>query len=74
MTGSLRTNHRNRAPPARAKIETLDRYLWDKGAQGYLADVLCAVHRKWELAFHLSSDHRRIDVDFPRDLNKARRR
>lgn len=53
-------------------FDTLEKYVWRHGVQGYLADVLCAVHRKWELAFHLSSDHRRIDVDFPCDLNKAR--
>lgn len=53
-------------------FEALEKYLWQRGAQGYLADVLCALHRKWELAFHLSSDHRRIDVDFPCDLTRAR--
>jgi choline kinase len=52
---------------------SLDRHAWLTGIQGYLADVLCALHRKWELAFHLSSDHHRIDVDFPQDADKARR-
>ncbi len=42
------------------------------GTQGYLADVLCAHHRRWELAFHLSNDHQRVEVDFPCDLAKAR--
>jgi choline kinase len=51
---------------------TLDRHVWQHGIQGYLADILCAVHRKWELAFHLSPDHDRIEVDFPCDLARAR--
>lgn len=53
-------------------FDTLEKYVWQHGIQGYLADVLCATHRKWELAFHLSNDHRRIEVDFPRDLTQAR--
>jgi choline kinase len=52
---------------------TLEKHVWQHGIQGYVADVLCAVHRKWELAFHLSSDHRRVEVDFPCDLTLARR-
>jgi choline kinase len=51
---------------------TLDSYTWQHGLQGYLADVLCAMHRKWELAFHLSNDHQRIEIDFPCDLTRAR--
>jgi choline kinase len=51
---------------------TLDRHVWQHGIQGYLADVLCAVHRKWELSFHLSADHDRVEVDFPCDLARAR--
>jgi choline kinase len=51
---------------------TLEKHVWQHGIQGYLADALCAYHRKWELAFHLSSDHRRIEVDFPCDLARAR--
>jgi choline kinase len=53
-------------------FDTLERHAWQYGLQGYVADVLCAVHRKWELAFHLSTDHRRVDVDFPYDLARAR--
>lgn len=53
-------------------FETLEKYVWQHGVEGYLADVLCAYHRKWELAFHLSSDHRRVEVDFPYDLARAR--
>jgi choline kinase len=52
-------------------FETLERHVWQQGIQGYLADVLCAYHRKWELAFHLSNDHHRVEVDFPCDLAKA---
>ncbi len=53
-------------------FEHLDKYAWQRGLDGYLADVLCLTHRKWPLAFHLSADHRRVDVDFPRDLDRAR--
>jgi len=53
-------------------FDMFDKYVWQHGIQGYLADVLCAYHRKWELAFHLSSDHARVDVDFPCDLSRAR--
>jgi choline kinase len=53
-------------------FETFEKYVWQHGIQGYLADVLCAHHKKWELAFHLSNDHRRIEVDFPCDLQQAR--
>jgi choline kinase len=53
-------------------FETLTRHIWQHGVHGYLADVLCVYHRKWELAFHLSSDHRRVEVDFPCDLYRAR--
>jgi choline kinase len=51
---------------------TLENYVWQHGIQGYLADVLCHYHRKWQLAFHLSQDHRRVEVDFPCDLARAR--
>ncbi len=51
---------------------TLEKYAWQRGIQGYLADVLCALHKKWGLAFHLSQDHHRIEVDFPCDLLRAR--
>ncbi len=50
----------------------LERYAWQHGLAGYLADVLCALHRRWELAFHLSSDHDRVEIDFPCDLTRAR--
>jgi choline kinase len=50
----------------------LERHVWGHGIQGYLADVLCVVHRKWDLAFHLSADHDRVEVDFPCDVLRAR--
>jgi choline kinase len=53
-------------------FDILERHVWQHGIQGFLADVLCTYHRKWDLAFHLSTDHRRVDVDFPRDLMRAR--
>jgi choline kinase len=52
---------------------TLEKHVWQHGIQGYVADILCATHRKWELAFHLSTDSRRVEVDFPCDLNYARK-
>ncbi len=53
-------------------FSTLEKHVWQHGIQGYVADVLCAAHRKWELAFHLSNDHHRIEIDFPCDLTVAR--
>jgi choline kinase len=53
-------------------FEMLEKHVWQHGIEGYVADVLCTTHRKWELAFHLSSDHRRVDIDFPCDLARAR--
>ena len=53
-------------------FDMMERHVWQHGIGGYVADVLCTTHRRWELAFHLSSDHRRVDVDFPRDLARAR--
>jgi choline kinase len=68
FTGAVRFS----AEGSRQLFDTLEKHVWQHGIQGYLADVLCAVHRKWELAFHLSADHRRIEVDFPCDLERAR--
>jgi choline kinase len=53
-------------------FDTLSRHVWHHGLSGYVADILCQLHRKWELTFHLSDDHRRVDVDFPYDLARAR--
>jgi choline kinase len=61
------------AEGSRQFFDTLDKHVWQHGIQGYVADVLCAMHRKWELAFHLSNDHHRIEIDFPCDLTVARK-
>jgi choline kinase len=53
-------------------FDSLARHVAQHGIQGYLADVLCTHQRKWDLAFHLSNDHQRVDVDFPCDLTRAR--
>jgi choline kinase len=72
FTGMVRCS----AEGSRQLFEMLEKHVWQHGPAamvgGYLADVLCTTHRKWELAFHLSSDHRRVDVDFPCDLARAR--
>jgi choline kinase len=68
FTGSVRVS----AEGSTQFWDTLEKYVWQHGVQGYLADVLCAYHRKWQLAFHLSSDHNRVEVDFPCDLARAR--
>jgi choline kinase len=68
FTGAVRFS----AEGSRGFFDTLDKHVWQHGIQGYVADVLCAYHRKWELAFHLSADHRRVEVDFPCDLDRAR--
>jgi choline kinase len=57
---------------SRQFFETLEKHVWQHGIQGYLADVLCTYQRKWELSFHLSTDHRRVEVDFPCDVARAR--
>jgi choline kinase len=67
FTGAVRFS----AEGSRQFFETLERHVWQHGIKGYVADVLCTYHRKWELAFHLSTDHRRVEVDFPYDLARA---
>jgi choline kinase len=67
FTGAVRFS----AEGSRGFFDTLEKHVWQHGIQGYVADVLCAYHRKWELAFHLSADHRRVEVDFPCDLDRA---
>lgn len=68
MTGMVRFT----ADGSSQFFEMLDHHVWRFGIEGYLADVLCTVHRKWELAFHLSQDHRRVEIDYPYDLDKGR--
>ena len=53
-------------------FDMLEKHAWQHGIKGFVADILCAAHRKWPLSFHLSADHRRVDVDFPCDLARAR--
>jgi choline kinase len=53
-------------------FDMLEKHVWQHGIEGFVADILCTTHRKWPLAFHLSADHRRVDVDFPCDLARAR--
>jgi len=72
VLGEFTATVRFSAEGSRQFFETLEKHVWQHGIQGYLADVLHTYHRKWELTFHLSSDHRRIEVDFPCDLAKAR--
>jgi choline kinase len=68
FTGAVRFS----AEGSTSFFDALEKHVWQHGIHGYVADVLCAYHRKWELAFHLSNDHRRIEVDFPCDLARAR--
>ncbi len=68
FTGSVRFS----ADGSTQFFESLDRHARQHGIQGYVADVLCAQHRKWPLAFHLSDNHDRVEVDFPCDLARAR--
>lgn len=68
FTGAVRFS----AEGSRQLFDTLEKHVWQHGIQGFLADVLCACHRRRELAFHLSQDHRRVEIDFPYDLNRAR--
>jgi choline kinase len=68
FTGSVRFS----AEGSSQFFETLHNHVRQHGIMGYLADALCAHHRKWPLAFHLSDDHDRVEVDFPCDLTRAR--
>jgi choline kinase len=72
ILGEFTATVRFSADGSRQFFEALEKYAWQHGIQGYLADVLCQLHRKWPLAFHLSHDHRRVEVDFPCDLARAR--
>jgi choline kinase len=68
FTGSVRFS----ADGSSQFFDTLEKHVWQHGIQGYVADVLCTYHRKWELSFHLGTNHHRIEVDFPCDLTRAR--
>ncbi len=72
VVGEFTATVRFSAEGSRQFFDVLEKHVWQHGIQGYLADVLCTYHRKWELTFHLSNDHRRVEVDFPYDLARAR--
>jgi choline kinase len=72
ILGEFTATVRFSAEGSRQFFDMLEKHVWQHGIQGYLADVLCTYHRKWQLTFHLSTDHRRVEVDFPYDLAKAR--
>jgi choline kinase len=72
ILGEFTATVRFSAEGSRQFFDVLEKHVWQHGIQGYLADVLCSYHRKWGLTFHLSNDHRRVEVDFPYDLAKAR--
>jgi choline kinase len=59
------------AEGSRLFFEQFERYAWQHGIQGYLADVLGSLHKKCPLAFHLDHEHDRIEVDFPCDFSRA---
>jgi choline kinase len=50
---------------------TLEKLVWQHGAGGSLAELLCQVHKRWDLGFHLSGDHDRVTVDSPGDAARA---
>lgn len=68
MTGLVRFS----AEGSRNFFDLFEKHVWLHGIDGYVADALCVYHRKWELAFHLSPNHRRIEIDFPCDVTRAR--
>ncbi len=72
VLGEFTATVRFSAEGSRQFFDMLEKHVWQHGIQGYLADVLCTYHRKWPLTFHLSTDHRRVEVDFPYDLARAR--
>lgn len=41
------------------------------GHDAFFADVLMACHKQQPLGFYVSSDHRRMDVDYPGDYSRA---
>jgi choline kinase len=66
-TGLLRAS----AQGSEQLFSVLEKHLWQHGAAGSLADLLCHVHKRWELGFHLSSDHDRVTVECPGDATRA---
>lgn len=70
FTGMIRLT----AAGCRTFFDTLQEFVWQKGLRDgtYMADILMACHRREQLSFCLSHDHRRLDIDFPRDYDRAR--
>jgi choline kinase len=67
MTGLLRCT----AAGSRQFFTNLEKHVWQHGLHSSLADLLCQLHRRWELAFHLSGAHDRVLVNFPCDAARA---
>lgn len=65
-----------RFSPAGSRLffDTLAEMGWQRplSHETFLADLLMACHRVQPLAFFLSNDHRRMDVDYPSDYARAR--
>ena len=72
MLGEFTGRARFSAAASQPLFSTSERHAWHVGIRSYLADVLCTYHRRWDPAFHLSTDHQRVDMDFPCDLAEAR--
>jgi choline kinase len=51
---------------------TFEKHVWQHGLQqSSLAELLCHLHKRWELGFHLSGAHDRVAVNFPCDVARA---
>lgn len=60
------------ATGSRLFFDTLEEYAWShKLDHAFIADVLMTCHKREPLAFCLSSNHRRLDVDYPSDYTQA---
>lgn len=59
---------------SRMFFECLAEAVWNRGCPQdlFMADVLMACHQREPLGFHLSTAHRRLDIDFPSDYERAR--
>jgi choline kinase len=53
-------------------FSTFENHVWRHGLRGSLADVLCQVHKRWDLCFHLSGAHDRVAVNYPGEYNRAK--
>jgi choline kinase len=61
------------AAGSRQFFDVLEDYAWSHklDRETFLADVLTRCHKRDPLAFCLSSNHRRLDVDYPSDYTRA---